>query len=184
MSASVPRGVRPLQNGPATAPSFRGKVEERNLRMSVVEKLEEEKRKKEKAEQDAQKRLPVMIAASESLLKILQGFLAEAVQKGFATIEYGKTNLSWPLDTIPFQTLRLSIRGRLIEVTPAGGDLGSELRVNVHYWKGIQIWDSLSLIWDGEGARADNWKIVDKNKGLIQLTSESFDERLGKLIGF
>ena len=152
--------------------------------MSVVEKLEEEKRKKEKAEQDAQKRLPVMIAASESLLKILEGFLAEAVQKGFATIEYGKTNLSWPLDTIPFQTLRLSIRGRLIEVTPAGGDLGSELRVNVHYWKGIQIWDSFSLIWDGGGARADNWKIVDKNKELIQLTSEKLDERLGKLIGF
>jgi hypothetical protein len=149
---------------------------------SLKEKLEKETRDKEALAKHAQDTLPKLLGTVQLLFRTLEGYLADVVNSGLATKDYGKTKLKpeyW--DTVFFQVLRISLRKQIVELTPYGPVAGSPCRVNMTCGPKAYL-----LLWDGQGNSEENWKLKAGEGPKVesqQLTKESFDHALEKLVG-
>jgi hypothetical protein len=152
------------------------------MELSLLDALEKETREKENVARNAQEILPHLLGAVQVLLRTLNGFLADVLSKGLATVEYDKTRLEPELwNTVFFPVLKIHIRKQVVMIVPYGPVMRSRCRVDMSC--GLRKY---FMFWDGQGNAAENWTIKPSEnltEAPIALAKESFDQALETLIG-
>jgi len=161
--------------------------------MSLKDKLlsetrqEREMRERREAEERSQGVLHRMVEAMRSLCHLVANdFLGEYERERLATVRPLTMKMENPaLKGVFFPYLAIVARSVEVTLKPVGPVFGIPFRADLS--NGSMTY---ALLWDGAGTLVHNWKVATVDDDVLQreqvkvLTKESFEEALGKLLGF